>query len=116
MVDAVGYVPLLVFFAVATPVWAIFTMQDYLLTALKRATVVPVENLVFALLKMGFLAAAVGLSYVFGIAVSWLVATVLIVLAVTEPDAPPHERMSMFVVPADAPGVERVRLPTMLPA
>ena len=60
MVDAVGYVPLLVFFAVATPVWAIFTMQDYLLTALKRATVVPVENLVFALLKMGLLGAAVG--------------------------------------------------------
>ena len=64
MVDAVGYVPLLVFFAVATPVWAIFTMQDYLLTALKRATVVPVENLVFALLKLGLLAAAVGMSYV----------------------------------------------------
>jgi O-antigen/teichoic acid export membrane protein len=82
MVGAVGYVPLLVFFAVATPVWAIFTMQDYLLTALKRATVVPVENLVFALLKMGLLGAAVGLSYVFGIAVSWLVATVLIVAAV----------------------------------
>jgi len=50
------------FFAVATPVWAIFTMQDYLLTALKRATVVPLENLVFALLRMGLLAAAVGLS------------------------------------------------------
>ena len=82
MVDAVGYVPLLVFFAVATPVWAIFTMQDYLLTALKRATVVPVENLVFALLKLGLLAAAVGMSYVFGIAVSWVVATVLIVVAV----------------------------------
>jgi O-antigen/teichoic acid export membrane protein len=82
MVDAVGYVPLLVFFAVATPVWAIFTMQDYLLTALKRATVVPVENLVFALLKIGLLGAAVGLSYVFGIAVSWVVATVLIVAAV----------------------------------
>lgn len=82
MVETVGYVPLLVFFAVATPVWAIFTMQDYLLTALKRATVVPVENLVFALLKMGFLAAAVWLGYVFGIAVSWLLATVLIVLPV----------------------------------
>jgi O-antigen/teichoic acid export membrane protein len=82
MVDAVGYVPLLLFFAVATPVWAIFQMQDYLLTALKRATVVPVENLVFALLKMGLLLAAVGMSYVFGIAVSWVAATVLIVLVV----------------------------------
>ena len=82
MVDAVGYAPLLLFFAVGTPVWAIFSMQDYLLTALKRATVVPVENLVFALLKMGLLLAAVGMSSVFGIAVSWVVATVLVVLAV----------------------------------
>ncbi|GAB2679265.1 acyl-CoA dehydrogenase family protein [Saccharopolyspora gloriosae] len=38
-----------------------------------------------------------------------LFAEFLIVMAVTEPDAAPHERMSMFVVPADAPGVERVR-------
>jgi len=51
MVDAVGYRPLLLFFAVATPAWALFTMQDYVLTALKRATVVPLENFVFALLR-----------------------------------------------------------------
>ena len=82
MVEAVGYGPLLLFFAVATPAWAIFTMQDYLLTALKRATVVPVENLVFAVLKIGLLAAAVGVGYVFGIATSWVVATVLIVVGV----------------------------------
>jgi acyl-CoA dehydrogenase len=37
-----------------------------------------------------------------------------IVMAVTEPDAPPHARMSQIVVPADAPGVELVRpIPTM---
>jgi O-antigen/teichoic acid export membrane protein len=82
MVDAVGYGPLLVFFAVATPAWALFTVQDYLLTALKRATVVPLENLVFALLKIGLLAAAVSVGYVFGIAASWVLATVLIVVAV----------------------------------
>jgi O-antigen/teichoic acid export membrane protein len=82
MVDAVGHRPLLVFFAVATPAWAIFTMQDYLLTALKRATVVPLENLVFALLKIGLLGAAVGLAYVGGIAASWVLATVVIVVAV----------------------------------
>jgi O-antigen/teichoic acid export membrane protein len=82
MVGAVGYGPLLVFFAVATPVWAIFTMQDYLLTALKRATVVPVENLAFALLKIGLLAGAVGLGYVGGIAASWVLATMVIVVAV----------------------------------
>lgn len=38
-----------------------------------------------------------------------LFAEFLIVMAVTEPDAPPHRSMSMFVVPADAPGLERVR-------
>src|SRR3954452_20050979 len=36
-------------------------------------------------------------------------ASFLVVLAVTDPDAPPHERASMFVVPADTPGVEIVR-------
>lgn len=38
-----------------------------------------------------------------------LFADFLIVMAVTEPDAPPHKRMSMFVVPSDTPGIERVR-------
>jgi len=33
-------------------------------------------------------------------------AAFLIVMAVTDPEAAPHRRMSMFVVPADTPGVE----------
>ena len=33
-------------------------------------------------------------------------ASFLIVLAVTDPDQPAHNRMSMFVVPADTPGVQ----------
>jgi acyl-CoA dehydrogenase len=37
------------------------------------------------------------------------VADFLIVMAVTDPDARPHQRASMFVVPADAPGVRIVR-------
>jgi len=36
-------------------------------------------------------------------------AEILVVLAVTDPDAPPAERMSMFIVPTDTPGVEFVR-------
>jgi acyl-CoA dehydrogenase len=32
-----------------------------------------------------------------------------IVMAVTDPDAKPHSRMSMLIVPADAPGVQIVR-------
>jgi acyl-CoA dehydrogenase len=33
-------------------------------------------------------------------------AAFLIVMAVTDPDAAPHRRMSMFVVPAETPGIE----------
>lgn len=32
-----------------------------------------------------------------------------IIMAVTDPDAAPHRRMSMFIVPADTPGIEIVR-------
>jgi acyl-CoA dehydrogenase len=36
-------------------------------------------------------------------------ASFLIVMAVTDPDAPPYRRLSMFVVPRSTPGVEIVR-------
>jgi acyl-CoA dehydrogenase len=42
------------------------------------------------------------------------VADFLIVMAVTDPEAKPHRRASMFIVPVDTPGVEIVRdVPTM---
>jgi acyl-CoA dehydrogenase len=42
------------------------------------------------------------------------IADFLIVMAVTDPDARPHQRASMFIVPADTPGVRIVRdVPTM---
>jgi len=37
-----------------------------------------------------------------------------IVMAVTDPDAPPHRRASQIIVPADTPGVELVRAIPML--
>src|SRR5215831_7713147 len=43
-----------------------------------------------------------------------LIADVLLVMAVTDPDAAPYERTSMFLVPTAAPGVNRIRnIPTM---
>jgi len=36
-----------------------------------------------------------------------------IVMAVTEPDAEPHRRMSQIIVPADAPGIEIEAVPVM---
>jgi acyl-CoA dehydrogenase len=42
------------------------------------------------------------------------IADFLIVMAVTDPDARPHQRASMFIVPVDTPGVQIVRdVPTM---
>ncbi len=42
------------------------------------------------------------------------IADFLIVMAVTDPEARPHQRASMFIVPVDTPGVEIVRdVPTM---
>src|SRR3954452_3590695 len=42
------------------------------------------------------------------------IADVLIVMAVTDPDARAHQRATMFIVPADTPGVEILRdVPTM---
>jgi len=33
-------------------------------------------------------------------------ASFFITMAVTDPDAPPHQRMSMFIIPAETPGIE----------
>jgi acyl-CoA dehydrogenase len=37
------------------------------------------------------------------------IADLLVVMAVTDPDAAPHERASMFLVPVDTPGVDLLR-------
>ncbi len=36
-------------------------------------------------------------------------ASFLIVMAVTDPDAPPYQKMSMFLVPSDTPGINIIR-------
>jgi O-antigen/teichoic acid export membrane protein len=74
---------LVAFFTLSTPVWAMFVMQDYVLPALKKATLVPVENLVFSVLKIVFLGGAAALGMWVGIAVAWVVATAVIVLLVS---------------------------------
>ena len=99
LLHSVGGGPLIAFFALFTPVWTVFVMQDYVLTAVKRATLVPVENLVFSLLKIALLVPGALLAFFGAIAVSWVLATALIVLAVTTylmrtlpssaPDSPP---------------------------
>jgi O-antigen/teichoic acid export membrane protein len=64
-------------------VWSVFVMQDYVLTAIKRATLVPLENLVFAVLKIALLAVGAVLAMFSAIAISWAAATAVLVLVVT---------------------------------
>lgn len=82
LLDRVGRAGLLELLVPAAAVWTVFTLQDFVLTALKRATVVPVENLLFALLKIVLLVLAARWAPV-GIAVSWVLATVATVALMT---------------------------------
>jgi O-antigen/teichoic acid export membrane protein len=82
LVAAIGQDRLTVFFVLATPVWALFTVQDYVLTGIRRARVVPLENGVFAVLKVGLLLGALVATVTGAIAVSWMIATALLVLVV----------------------------------
>jgi O-antigen/teichoic acid export membrane protein len=83
LVDAVGYPILIVFFVISTPLYTVFVLQDAALTAIKRADLVLWENLAFSLLKVALLAVAAWLALEGGIAIGWVVATLLVVLAVT---------------------------------
>jgi O-antigen/teichoic acid export membrane protein len=82
LVDVAGYGTLIAFFAVSCPVWTLFSLQDYVLTAVGRATAVPIENLVFSVLKIGLLVAVTLAAVPGGIALSWVIATALIVLPI----------------------------------
>jgi O-antigen/teichoic acid export membrane protein len=82
LIDIAGYGTLVAFFAVSCPVWTLFSLQDYVLTAVGRATAVPLESLVFSVLKIGLLIAVTLAALPGGIALSWVIATALIVLLI----------------------------------
>lgn len=82
LVDVAGHGALVVFFTVAVPLWAIFVMQDFVLTATGRATTVPVISLIFSVLKIVLLGAAAYVAIPGGVALSWVAATLLMVVAV----------------------------------
>lgn len=61
-------------FMLATMAWCIFVLQDSVLTALRQATWVPIENTAFALAKIALLIAAAGVLPRYGIFASWTIA------------------------------------------
>ncbi|WP_188191825.1 lipopolysaccharide biosynthesis protein [Nonomuraea sp. SYSU D8015] len=70
------------FFLASVVVWAVFTLQDVVLTGLRRAPFVPFNNLVFGLVKMGLLVALAGALPEGGIFVSWVIPTALALIPV----------------------------------
>ncbi|WP_051324521.1 lipopolysaccharide biosynthesis protein [Candidatus Solirubrobacter pratensis] len=77
-----GHGSMQLWFAVSSLAWCIFTIQDGVLTALGRAVWVPVENAGFSLLKLGLLVGTAALAPVYGIFVSWTIATLVAVICV----------------------------------
>jgi O-antigen/teichoic acid export membrane protein len=69
-------------FVFSTLAWSLFMIQDGVLTALGRAILVPVENAVFSILKLGLLALLAASLPVYGIFVSWTIAVLVSVLGV----------------------------------
>jgi len=73
---------LAVFFAVSVAAWAVFTLQDSVLTALRGAVWVPVENAAFGVSKIVLLVLLAGALPELGIFVSWNAAAVLALVPV----------------------------------
>ncbi|WP_219418343.1 phosphotransferase [Pseudonocardia nigra] len=82
LIEAFGHGPLLAFFLLATPLQSVFVMQDFVLTGIRKATVVPAENFTFSLLKIGLLAVAAVAVVPGGIAISWVASIAVIVVAI----------------------------------
>jgi O-antigen/teichoic acid export membrane protein len=69
-------------FAAATMAWCVFNLQDSVLTALGSAVLVPAENVVTSLAKIGLLVALAGSSPHYGIFASWTAALVVSLIPV----------------------------------
>jgi len=80
-------------FPVLVAVLAIFTLQDYVLVAIQAAKVVPVENIIFSVVKIVLLVVLAGHAPHRGITISWVIPAaigVLIISAVLRVRGLPH--------------------------
>jgi glycosyltransferase involved in cell wall biosynthesis len=71
-----------VWFVAATVAWSVFSLQDAVLTGLRRTVWVPVENTIFAVVKILGLVALAGSLAGAGIYVSWTVPAVLSIVPI----------------------------------
>jgi len=72
-----------VWFVAATMAWSLFALQDAVMTGLKRTVWVPIENIVFAVVKILALVALAGSLTGSGIYVSWTVPAALSIVPIS---------------------------------
>ena len=68
--------------AVSVTTWCVFSLQDAVLTGIRQAVWLPVENGIYGLAKIGLLVALAPVSLEYGIVASWIVPAVVIVVPV----------------------------------
>lgn len=73
--------PFFWWFVLSTIAWGIFALQDYVLTGLRQAVWVPIENIVFAVAKIALLVAFVRFQ-TYGIFLSWTIPTLVGIIVV----------------------------------
>ena len=73
---------LALWFILSTMAYCVFILQDSVLTGLRQAVWVPVENVSFSLLKIALLVGFVGLLPQYGVFISWTVAVMAFLLPV----------------------------------
>ncbi|MHB1087368.1 MAG: hypothetical protein ACYC19_01245 [Acidimicrobiales bacterium] len=69
-------------FVVVVLFWTIFVLQDSALVGLRASRWVPVENIIFAVVKLALLSALIGVSATQGIFLAWSAPVVLMVIVV----------------------------------
>jgi O-antigen/teichoic acid export membrane protein len=73
---------LAVAFVCASALWSVFGLQDAVMTALRRAPWVPLENGLFGILKLVFLVALAALAFAHAVFVAWVLPMVALLLPV----------------------------------
>ena len=73
---------LFTWFVLSTALWCIFALQDGVLVGLRYATYVPVENIIFALAKLGLLFVFARFFFQYGIFASWTFPLIFLIVVI----------------------------------
>lgn len=117
-------------FLVAVVAWSTFALQDCVLIALRRSAWVPIENVLFAVLKLVLLLVLVDVAPRYAVVLSWVLPALLFVAivnlgvvrravrptAATLPDSlPPRRRLARTVVVGNGANIVGIVVSGLLP-